>query len=125
MRVGRVAEGHGAAAEHLRLRGQLYVDFEPDHHFVLVREGFSQHGRVFSVSTGVAGAADEQGVSVAAERGWRARAALYLGRRVVAIVFLGFSGGLPLGKRAPQRQANRLQELKRWSEYLDIPLTVN
>lgn len=34
------------------------------------------------------------------------------------------SGGLPLGKRAPQRQANRLQELKRWSEYLDIPLTV-
>jgi 2-hydroxychromene-2-carboxylate isomerase len=28
------------------------------------------------------------------------------------------SGGLPLGKRAPQRQAYRLVELKRWSEHL-------
>jgi 2-hydroxychromene-2-carboxylate isomerase len=32
------------------------------------------------------------------------------------------SGGLPLGKRAPQRQAYRLVELARWSRYLDIPL---
>jgi 2-hydroxychromene-2-carboxylate isomerase len=32
------------------------------------------------------------------------------------------SGGLPLVKRAPQRQAYRLVELKRWSEFLDIPL---
>ncbi|MGV8899896.1 MAG: 2-hydroxychromene-2-carboxylate isomerase [Burkholderiaceae bacterium] len=32
------------------------------------------------------------------------------------------SGGLPLAKRAPQRQAHRLQELARWSEYLQLPL---
>jgi 2-hydroxychromene-2-carboxylate isomerase len=32
------------------------------------------------------------------------------------------SGGLPLAKRAPQRQAYRLLELGRWSEYLNIPL---
>ncbi|AJC21129.1 2-hydroxychromene-2-carboxylate isomerase [Pandoraea pulmonicola] len=32
------------------------------------------------------------------------------------------SGGLPLAKRAPQRQAYRLVELARWSKYLGIPL---
>jgi len=32
------------------------------------------------------------------------------------------SGGLPLAKRPPQRQAYRLAELKRWSEFLQIPL---
>ena len=32
------------------------------------------------------------------------------------------SGGLPLGKRAPQRQAYRLVELERFSRHLDIPL---
>lgn len=32
------------------------------------------------------------------------------------------SGGLPLAKRAPQRQAYRLLELQRWSEYLNLPL---
>jgi 2-hydroxychromene-2-carboxylate isomerase len=32
------------------------------------------------------------------------------------------SGGLPLAKRPPQRQAYRLLELKRWSDYLKIPL---
>lgn len=32
------------------------------------------------------------------------------------------SGGLPLQKRAPQRQAYRLLELRRFSEALDIPL---
>jgi 2-hydroxychromene-2-carboxylate isomerase len=32
------------------------------------------------------------------------------------------SGGLPLAKRAPQRQAYRLFELKRWSEHLGVPL---
>jgi 2-hydroxychromene-2-carboxylate isomerase len=32
------------------------------------------------------------------------------------------SGGLPLAKRAPQRQAYRMVELKRWSEFLNIPL---
>ncbi|MBY4599462.1 2-hydroxychromene-2-carboxylate isomerase [Ottowia caeni] len=34
------------------------------------------------------------------------------------------SGGLPLPKRAPQRQAYRLVELKRFSEHLGMPLTV-
>ncbi len=34
------------------------------------------------------------------------------------------SGGLPLPKRPPQRQAYRLQELARWSAFLDIPLTL-
>src|SRR5664279_2861025 len=34
------------------------------------------------------------------------------------------SGGLPLAKRAPQRQAYRLVELKRFSEYLGRPLNV-
>ena len=32
------------------------------------------------------------------------------------------SGGLPLKQRAPQRQAYRLTELKRWSNYLKVPL---
>lgn len=34
------------------------------------------------------------------------------------------SGGLPLPKRAPQRQAYRLLELKRFSEALELPLVV-
>ncbi|PFH09089.1 2-hydroxychromene-2-carboxylate isomerase [Collimonas sp. PA-H2] len=34
------------------------------------------------------------------------------------------SGGLPLAKRAPQRQAYRLEELRRWSEYLQVPLNL-
>lgn len=34
------------------------------------------------------------------------------------------SGGLPLGQRAPQRQAYRLQELARISTFLKIPLHV-
>ena len=32
------------------------------------------------------------------------------------------SGGLPLAKRAPQRQAYRLAELARWSAHLNVPL---
>ncbi|MBV9890724.1 MAG: 2-hydroxychromene-2-carboxylate isomerase, partial [Rhizobacter sp.] len=32
------------------------------------------------------------------------------------------SGGLPLAKRAPQRQAYRLVELQRWSEHLGQPI---
>jgi len=36
----------------------------------------------------------------------------------------GVSGGLPLAKRAPQRQAYRLLELTRWSEFLGIPMNV-
>jgi len=34
------------------------------------------------------------------------------------------SGGLPLPKRAPQRQAYRLVELKRWSEFLGVPIVI-
>ncbi len=34
------------------------------------------------------------------------------------------SGGLPLPKRAPQRQAYRLLELKRFSEYLQLPMNI-
>jgi carboxymethylenebutenolidase len=40
-----------------------------------------------------------------------------LGGRVFPV-----SGGLPLSKRAPQRQAYRLLELKRFSEWLQVPL---
>ncbi len=34
------------------------------------------------------------------------------------------SGGLPLAKRAPQRQAYRLVELKRFSEHLGLPMHI-
>ncbi len=34
------------------------------------------------------------------------------------------SGGLPLPKRAPQRQAYRLQELARWRDFLNVELTI-
>jgi 2-hydroxychromene-2-carboxylate isomerase len=34
------------------------------------------------------------------------------------------SGGLPLGQRAPQRQAYRLVELKRFGEHLKMPLNI-
>ena len=35
------------------------------------------------------------------------------------------SGGLPLAKRAPQRQAYRLVELARWRDFLKVPLTIH
>lgn len=35
------------------------------------------------------------------------------------------SGGLPLGKRAPQRQAYRLVELQRFAEHLGMPLNLH
>jgi 2-hydroxychromene-2-carboxylate isomerase len=35
------------------------------------------------------------------------------------------SGGLPLAKRAPQRQAYRLHELARWRDHLGVPLNVH
>jgi carboxymethylenebutenolidase len=38
-------------------------------------------------------------------------------------IFAG-SGGLPLPKRSPQRQAYRLQELARWREALGIPIHI-
>ena len=34
------------------------------------------------------------------------------------------SGGLPLPKRAPQRQAYRMMELKRWRAHLGVPLNL-
>jgi 2-hydroxychromene-2-carboxylate isomerase len=34
------------------------------------------------------------------------------------------SGGLPLPKRAPQRQAYRLMELRRWRDHLNIPIKI-
>jgi len=34
------------------------------------------------------------------------------------------SGGLPLGKRAPQRQSYRLIEMDRWRKFLGLPLTI-
>lgn len=34
------------------------------------------------------------------------------------------SGGLPLPKRSPQRQAYRMQELRRWREFLGAPLVL-
>jgi 2-hydroxychromene-2-carboxylate isomerase len=34
------------------------------------------------------------------------------------------SGGLPLSKRAPQRVAYRMTELKRWREFLGLPMNV-
>jgi len=34
------------------------------------------------------------------------------------------SGGLPLPKRSPQRQAYRLVELKRWRDFLGIPINL-
>jgi len=34
------------------------------------------------------------------------------------------TGGLPLGKRAPERQAYRLIELQRWSERLSLPMVL-
>jgi 2-hydroxychromene-2-carboxylate isomerase len=37
----------------------------------------------------------------------------------------GTSGGLPLAKRAPQRQAYRLLELERWSRFLGLPLNLH
>lgn len=36
----------------------------------------------------------------------------------------GQSGGLPLAKRAPQRQAYRLKELDRWSKFLGLPMNL-
>jgi 2-hydroxychromene-2-carboxylate isomerase len=38
-------------------------------------------------------------------------------------VFAG-SGGLPLPKRSPQRQAYRMQELARWRDHLGIPINL-
>jgi carboxymethylenebutenolidase len=34
------------------------------------------------------------------------------------------SGGLPLPKRSPQRQAYRMQELRRWRDHLGVPIVL-
>ncbi len=34
------------------------------------------------------------------------------------------TGGLPLPKRAPERQAYRMMELRRWREYLGVPIVL-
>lgn len=39
-------------------------------------------------------------------------------------VIFADTGGLPLAKRSAERKAYRLQELQRWKDYLDIPLTL-
>ncbi|MDA0225977.1 MAG: 2-hydroxychromene-2-carboxylate isomerase [Proteobacteria bacterium] len=39
-------------------------------------------------------------------------------------VIFPHSGGVPVAKRAPQRQAYRLMELERWREHLGLPLTL-
>jgi len=35
---------------------------------------------------------------------------------------MSVSGGLPLAQRAPQRQAYRLAEMRRWSAFLQVPI---
>ena len=40
-------------------------------------------------------------------------------------VILSKTGGLPLPKRSPQRQAYRLQELARWRDRLGLPLEIH
>lgn len=49
--------------------------------------------------------------------------------RVHPVDFAGIifpaTGGLPVGKRSPQRQAYRLVELERWRKYLDIALNIH
>lgn len=41
----------------------------------------------------------------------------------VAGVFAA-TGGLPLAKRAPERQAYRLVELRRWADFLNLPINL-
>ena len=46
-------------------------------------------------------------------------------RPMAAQIVFPSSGGLPLAKRHPARQAYRLVELARWRDYLDMPLNVS
>ena len=59
---------------------------------------------------------------------FRKLAARHQAKVNVFIVDLGLvfpeTGGLPLPKRAPQRQAYRLQELARFGEYLNLPINL-
>jgi 2-hydroxychromene-2-carboxylate isomerase len=59
-------------------------------------------------------------VRIAAQAGAQVRARpMDLGGKIFPV-----SGGLPLPKRAPQRQAYRLVELQRFSEHLGVPLNL-
>ncbi len=58
-----------------------------------------------------------------AEIARRARAAIRVKPVDFGVIFPQ-SGGLPLPKRAPQRQAYRLVELKRWKAHLGVPLVI-
>lgn len=44
---------------------------------------------------------------------------------VVSTEVFSKTGGLPLAKRAPERQAYRLSELERWRTYLEIPINIH
>ena len=44
---------------------------------------------------------------------------------VIGMEAFSRTGGLPLGKRSPERQAYRLTELERWRTYLEIPVTIH
>lgn len=59
-------------------------------------------------------------VALAASAGARVRVLPIDAGKVFAV-----SGGLPLGKRAPQRQAYRLVELRRFAEYQQMPLNLH
>jgi carboxymethylenebutenolidase len=54
----------------------------------------------------------------------RAAGATVRVRPVDAAKIFPISGGLPLAKRAPQRQAYRLVELRRWRDHLGIALNL-
>ncbi len=41
----------------------------------------------------------------------------------LAVIFPS-TGGVPLARRSPERQAYRMQELQRWRDYLNLPLTL-
>jgi 2-hydroxychromene-2-carboxylate isomerase len=52
------------------------------------------------------------------------------GRKVNVYPVIGMeafsrTGGLPLGKRSPERQAYRLFELERWRTFLEIPVAIH
>lgn len=62
------------------------------------------------------------------QRFMKAAAAAGAKVRVMPVDFgkvFAVSGGLPLGKRAPQRQAYRLLEMKRFSDQLGLPLVLS
>ncbi len=59
-------------------------------------------------------------VAIARQQG----ASILLKPADIAKVF-SVTGGVPVAQRPPQRQAYRLDELQRWSAFLNIPLTLH